>query len=69
MLSENIAQNMWMSHGIINYPAQLYLFGHFRILLDNHRFAYHQTIMKYTATLEEKRAMYNIHTLIESNKL
>jgi len=32
MMSENIARNMYSSQGIINYPAQLHLVGHFRIL-------------------------------------
>ena len=32
MMSKNIARNMYGSRGIINYPTQLHLFGHFRIL-------------------------------------
>jgi hypothetical protein len=32
MMSENIARNMYSSQGIINYPTQLHLAGHFRIL-------------------------------------
>jgi len=32
MMSENIARNMYSSQGIINYPTQLHLVGHFRIL-------------------------------------
>jgi hypothetical protein len=32
MMSENIAQNMYSSQGIINYSSQLHLVGHFRIL-------------------------------------
>jgi hypothetical protein len=32
MMSENIAQNMYSSQGIINYPTQLHLVGHFCIL-------------------------------------
>jgi predicted transcriptional regulator len=32
MMSENIAQNMQSSQGIINYLKQLHLDGHFRIL-------------------------------------
>jgi len=31
-MSENIAQNVFSSQGIINYPTQLHLVGHFRIL-------------------------------------
>jgi len=31
MMSENIARNMWSSQGIINYPTQLHLVGHFPI--------------------------------------
>ena len=29
MMSENIARNMYSSQGIINYPTQLHIFGHF----------------------------------------
>jgi hypothetical protein len=29
MMSENIARNMYSSQGIINYPTQLHLVGHF----------------------------------------
>jgi hypothetical protein len=32
MMSENIPQNIYSSQRIINYPTQLYLVGHFRIL-------------------------------------
>ena len=32
MMSENMARNMQSSQGIINYPTQLHLVGHFRIL-------------------------------------
>ena len=32
MMRENIARNMQSSQGIINYPTQLHLVGHFRIL-------------------------------------
>ena len=32
MMSENIARNMQSRQGIINYPTQLHLVGHFRIL-------------------------------------
>jgi hypothetical protein len=28
MMSENTAQNMYSSQGIINYPTQLHLVGH-----------------------------------------
>ena len=31
-MSEDIARNMYSSQGIINYPKQLHLVGHFRIL-------------------------------------
>ena len=31
MMSENIARNMWSGQGIISYPTQLQLVGHFRI--------------------------------------
>jgi len=31
-MSKNIAQNMYSSQGIINYPTQLHLVGHFCIL-------------------------------------
>jgi len=37
MMSENIARNMWSSQGIINYPTQLHLLGHFRILYHDAR--------------------------------
>jgi hypothetical protein len=37
MLSENIARNMYSSQGIINYPTQLHLVGHFRILYHDAR--------------------------------
>ena len=33
MMNENIARNMQSSQGIINYPTQLHLVRHFRILL------------------------------------
>jgi hypothetical protein len=36
-MSENIPQNMWSSQGIINYPTQLHLVGHFRILYYDER--------------------------------
>jgi hypothetical protein len=32
-MSENIGRNMWSSQGIINYPTQLHLVGHFLISL------------------------------------
>jgi len=32
VMSENIARNMYSSQGTINYPTQLHLVGHFRIL-------------------------------------
>jgi len=35
MISENIARNMYSSQGIINYPTQLHLVGHFRILFHD----------------------------------
>ena len=34
IMSENIARNMYSSQGIINYPTQLHLVSHFRILYD-----------------------------------
>jgi hypothetical protein len=37
MMSENIARNMYSSQGIINYPTQLHLLGHFRILYHDAR--------------------------------
>ena len=37
MMSENIARNMYSSQGIINYPTQLHLVGHFRILCHDAR--------------------------------
>jgi hypothetical protein len=37
MMSENMAQNMQSSQGIINYPAQLHLVGYFRILYHDAR--------------------------------
>jgi len=37
VMSENIPQNMWSSQGIINYPIQLHLVGHFRILYHDTR--------------------------------
>jgi hypothetical protein len=36
MISENIARNMYSSQGIINYPTQLHLAGHFHILAKGH---------------------------------
>jgi hypothetical protein len=36
-MSENIAQNMYSSHGIINYPIQLHLVGHFCIMYHDAR--------------------------------
>ena len=32
-MSEYIARNLYSSQGIINYPTQLHLVGHFRKLL------------------------------------
>ena len=37
MMSENVARNMQSSQGIINYPTQLHLVGHFRILYHDAR--------------------------------
>jgi hypothetical protein len=37
IMNENIARNLYSSQGIINYPTQLHLFGHFRILCHNAR--------------------------------
>jgi hypothetical protein len=37
MISENIARNMYSNHGIINYPTQLPLVGHFHILYHDAR--------------------------------
>ena len=37
MMSENIARNMYSSQGIINYPTQSHLVGHFRILYHDAR--------------------------------
>ena len=37
MMSENIAQNMQSNQGIINYPTQLHLVGHFFILFHDAR--------------------------------
>jgi hypothetical protein len=37
MMSENIDRNMLSSQGILNYPTQLQLVGHFRILYHNTR--------------------------------
>ena len=36
-MSENIARNMYSSQGIINYPTQLHLVGHFHVLYHNAR--------------------------------
>ena len=41
MMSENIARNMYSSQGIANYPTQLHLVGHFRILYHDARILYH----------------------------
>jgi len=32
IMSKNVAQNVFSSQGIINYPTQLHLVGHFCIL-------------------------------------
>ena len=32
-MSENVARNMQSSQGIINYPTELHLVGHFRIFI------------------------------------
>ena len=37
MMSENIARNMYSSQGTINYPTQLHLVCHFRILCHDAR--------------------------------
>ena len=37
MMGENIARNMYSSQGIINYPTQLNLGGHFRIFCHDAR--------------------------------
>jgi len=32
IMSENVARNMYSSQGIINFPTELHLVGHFRLL-------------------------------------
>jgi len=44
MMSENIARNMYSSQGIINYPTQLRLVGHFHILYHDARKYEYRTI-------------------------
>jgi hypothetical protein len=43
-MSENIARNMYSSQGIINYPMQLHLVGHFRTLYHDTRKHEHQAV-------------------------
>jgi len=45
MMSENIARNMYSSQGIINYPTQLHLVGHFHILEINNSEFYNENVL------------------------
>ena len=54
-------------NGLISYHSCAS--EHYRLADDNHQLANYQTIMKFTETLEEKRAVCDIHVLIESNNL
>jgi hypothetical protein len=48
MMSENIARNMYSGQGIINYPTQLRLVGHFRILhQDTRKYEYQVPYIKF----------------------
>jgi hypothetical protein len=49
MMSENIARNMYSSQGIINYPTQLYLIGHFR---KNHIMMHGSVSVKHITVFE-----------------
>jgi hypothetical protein len=53
MMSENIARNMHSSQGIINYPTQLHVVGHFRVLYHDarkHEYRMNKQIVPSTAT-------------------
>ena len=52
MISQNIARNMYSSQGIINYPTQLHLAGHFRILYyDARKHEYHVSLPPFILSL------------------
>ena len=50
-MSENVARNMYSSQGIINYPTQLHLVGHFRILYHDARKHEYQVYFLYGGSI------------------
>ena len=64
MMSENIAQNMQSRQRIINYPTQLHLVGHFRMLYQDareHEYqVYNKVIVQFFLLGEYIPASYSI---------
>jgi hypothetical protein len=64
MMSENIAQNMKRTQGIINYPLQLHLVGHFLIMYSDKLNVITLTIQQ---NVRQQRDIINLDEISKTN--